>query len=52
MRGRYHVFIVKLEQIGNIWSVSLPHYPTFGLNTERYRIRSECGKMREKCGPE
>ena len=33
-----------------------PRFPGFELNTERYfvclRIQSECGKMREKCGPE
>ena len=29
-------------------------FPAFGLKTERYSlgIQSECGKMREKCGPE
>ena len=34
------------------WSAFLPHFPTFGLNTERYgvslRIQSECGKMQGK----
>ena len=38
------------------WSAFFPHFPAFGLNTERYcvslRIQSECGKMREKCRPE
>ena len=38
------------------WSAFFSHFPAFGLNTERYsvslRIQSECGKMREKCGPE
>ena len=38
------------------WSVFFPHFPAFGLNTERYeislRIQSECGKTREKCGLE
>ena len=31
------------------WSAFFPHFPAFGLNTERYdlRIQSECGKMRE-----
>ena len=32
-----------------IWSYSGPHFPAFGLNTERYfislRIQFECGKM-------
>ena len=31
------------------------HFPTFGLNTERYRvslrIQSECGKMRTRITP-
>ena len=35
-----------------IRSYSGPHFPTFGLNTQRYgvslRIQSECGKMRTK----
>ena len=38
------------------WSPFFPHFPAFGLNTERYsvslRIQSECRKMREKYGPE
>ena len=37
-------------------SAFFPHFPAFGLNTERYslslRIQSKCGKIREKCGPE
>ena len=37
-------------------SYSGRHFPTFGLNTEgevvSLRIQSECGKMREKCGPD
>ena len=32
-----------------IWSYSDPHFPAFGLNSERYgvslHIQSECGKM-------
>ena len=32
-----------------------PHFPAFGLNTERYgvslRIQSECGKMRTRIIP-
>ena len=33
-----------------IWSYSGPHFPVFGLNTERYSLRtqSECGKMRTR----
>ena len=41
------------------WSAFFPHFPAFGLNTERYkvydvslRIQSKCGKIQEKCGPE
>ena len=33
-----------------------PYFPAFGLNTERYsvslRIKSECGKTREKSEPD
>ena len=39
-----------------LWSAFFPYFPAFGLNKERsfvsLRIQSECGKMREKCGPE
>ena len=39
-----------------LWSAFFLHFPEFGLYTERYGvplcIQSECGKMREKCGPE
>ena len=35
-----------------IWSYSGPHFPAFGLNTERYsvsiRIQSEFGKIRTR----
>ena len=35
-----------------IWCYSCPHFPTFGLNTERYgvslRIQSECGKIQTR----
>ena len=38
-----------------IRSYSGPHFPTFGLNTERYsvslRIQSKCGKMRTRITP-
>ena len=38
-----------------IRSYSGPHFPEFGLNTERYsvslRIQSECGKMRTRITP-
>ena len=36
----------------SIWSYSGPHFPAFGLNTERYsvsiRIQSEFGKIRTR----
>ena len=38
-----------------IRSYSGPHFPAFGLNTERFteslRIQSECGKMRTRITP-
>ena len=34
-----------------IWSYSGPHFPTFGMNTVRYCIQSECGKMRTRITP-
>ena len=38
-----------------IWSYSGPHFPAFGLNTERngvsLRIQTECGKMRTRITP-
>ena len=37
------------------WSGFFPHFPAFGLNTERYsvslRIQSECGKIRTSKTP-
>ena len=42
-------------KIVRIWRYSGMHFPTFGLNTERYRvslrIQSECGKMRTRITP-
>ena len=35
----------------HIWSYPDPHFPAFGLNTDRYGIRSECGKMRTRMTP-
>ena len=38
-----------------IWGYSGPHFPAFGLNTERYsvslRVQSECGKIRTRITP-
>ena len=47
--------IFSLVKSVRIRSYSGPHFPEFGLNTERYglslRIQSECGKMRAKITP-
>ena len=44
INGKHCVKLVRIQ------SYSGPHFPAFGLNTERYglslRIQSECGKMR------
>ena len=41
-----HIHCMKIVRI---WSLPSPHFPAFGLNTERYsaslRIQSECGKV-------
>ena len=42
-------------KIVRVRSYSGPHFPAFGLNTERYsvsiRIQSECGKMQTRITP-
>ena len=42
----------KCPYLELFWSAFFPHFPAFGLNTERYsvslRIQSECGKMRTR----
>ena len=47
-----HVHCVKNVRIRRY---SGPHFPTFGMNTERYgvtlRIHSKCGKMRTRITP-
>ena len=49
MRNRYFMKSVHIQ------SYSGPHFPVFGLNTERdflsFRIQSECGKMRTRITP-
>ena len=37
-----------------LWWAFFPHFPAFGLITERYKVslRIQCGKMREKYGLE
>ena len=50
--------ILKMENTKNyvkivfIWSFSSTYFPSFGLNTERYRvsfrIQSECGKKTDQ----
>ena len=66
----YHLRIVLLHKTGKlcnflhsdhcvksvrIWSYSGPHFPAFGLNTERYsvslRIQFECGKKLTRITP-
>ena len=44
-RQRLYVKSVRIE------SYSGPHFPAFGLNTERFRIQSECGKLRTRIAP-
>ena len=48
----YSIHCVKSIRIRNY---SGPHFPAFGLNTERYgvslRIQSECGNMRTRITP-
>ena len=48
----WHHHCVKIVRIR---SYSGPHFPAFGLNTERYsvslRIQSECGKIRTRITP-
>ena len=34
-----------------IWVFSGPHFPAFKLNTERYGVQSECGKIRTRITP-
>ena len=58
--GSFGVILVDIfpafSRIRTEYGEILPHFPAFGLNTERYgvslRIQSECRKMREKCRPE
>ena len=48
-------YAMQCVKSARIWSYSGPHFPEFGLNTERYsvflRIQSECGKMRTRITP-
>ena len=49
IKGRHCIKSVR------IWNYSGPHFPAFGLNTERYsvslRIQLECEKMRTRITP-
>ena len=38
-------------KIVRIRSYSGPHFPAFGLNTERYGENEDCGKMRSRITP-
>ena len=52
--AEYNVYSngIHCVKCGRIRSYSGPHFPSFGLNTERHgvslRIQSECGKMRSR----
>ena len=64
-KGRRNCEEVKIRLVKKDWcfyvkSVHIrrffgPHFPTFGLNTERYfvslRIQSKCGKIRTRKSP-
>ena len=66
LRGKCPLFErIHCVKSARVRSYSGPHFPAFGLNTERslysvcilcnsvsLRIQSKCGKIREKCGPE
>ena len=49
INGKHCVKFVRIRRYSG------PHFPTFGLNTERYRlslrIQSECGEMRTRITP-
>ena len=58
--ARPRVFPEQLKKgncvkIVRIWSFSGPYFPTFALNTEKYRvslrIKSKCGKIRTRKTP-
>ena len=50
----HHIVLTALKNV-RIRCYSGPHFPAFGLNSERYRvslhIQSECGKMRTRRTP-
>ena len=54
-RCLYFIFFIRCVRSARIWSYSGPHFPVFGLNTERYGeslcIQSECAKMRTRIAP-
>ena len=49
------ILVQYCVQSVRIWSFSGLYFPTFGLNTERYRvflrIQSKCGKIRTRKTP-
>ena len=67
LKSRNHQTHVKLSRNSKVvmrkkcpysklfWSAFFPHFPVFGLNTERYevslRIQSKCGKMETRITP-
>ena len=50
----YHIRIHFVKSVC-ILSYSVPHFPVFGVNMERYsispRIQSKCGKMQARITP-
>ena len=55
--GERHTYLYYMHCVKSvrIRSYSGPHFPAFGLNTQRYsvshRIQSECEKMRTRITP-
>ena len=52
---KFSPLYITLREIVRIPSYSGPHFPAFGLNTERYsvspHIQSKCWKMRTRVNP-
>ena len=51
----YSLTLIHCVKSARIQSYSFPHFPSFGLNTERYRvslhIKSKCRKMQTRITP-
>ena len=54
-KSYYILWIIHCVKSVRIRSYSGPHFPAFGLSTERYsvslRVQSECGKMGTRISP-